>query len=238
MPNPDKIKNLGTILAVWAHPDDETFAAGGLLAQAVANGQRVVCITATCGEKGIQDPSRWSPARLGDIRTAELATAMKIIGITERELWDYPDGDCRAIDESEAVERIALALDKYQPDTIVTFGPDGITGHPDHQAVSRWVSQATIGKQIPIYQVVLLRSCYQAMHQAEKQFNVFLGTPPSAVAEDTDCDLVLNLSDELLTKKYDALAAMPSQYERMFQALGREQVCKMLCSEGFKLAAP
>ena len=60
--------SLGTILSIWAHPDDETYLAGGLMAAAADAGQRVVCVSATAGEQGTSDPRTWPPERLGAAR--------------------------------------------------------------------------------------------------------------------------------------------------------------------------
>jgi LmbE family N-acetylglucosaminyl deacetylase len=67
----DDIRELGTILSVWAHPDDEAYLCGGIMAMATAAGSRVVCVTATRGELGVTDAERWPPDRLPAIREAE-----------------------------------------------------------------------------------------------------------------------------------------------------------------------
>ena len=72
---------LGTILSVWAHPDDETYLAAGVMAAARDNGQRVVCVAAPAGEHGTDDPQVWPPARLGPVRRWEAAAAMAVIGV-------------------------------------------------------------------------------------------------------------------------------------------------------------
>src|SRR5688572_4360145 len=67
----------GTVLSVWAHPDDETYLAGAIMADAVRGGSRVVCVTATRGELGSSDPERWPPgAPLAELRTWELEKAL------------------------------------------------------------------------------------------------------------------------------------------------------------------
>ena len=71
----DSLTRLGTVLVVWAHPDDETYLVGGLSAALTDAGQRVVCVTATRGEAGGTDPD------LADIRTAELETALALLGV-------------------------------------------------------------------------------------------------------------------------------------------------------------
>ena len=149
----DDIKSLGTILGIWAHPDDETFTMGGIMAAAVKNGQAVACVTATRGEKGVQDESRWPAARLGQIRTDELTAAMKILGVKELRWLDYPDGDCKGVNEEKAVKQIAEYIKEHQPDSILTFGHDGLTGHPDHKCVSAWTKKAAeaAGSKAVIY---------------------------------------------------------------------------------------
>ena len=98
----------GTILSVWAHPDDETYLAAGLMAAAVQAGQRVVCVTATRGELGSTDPDRWPPGEaLAAVRTLEMERALAFFGVTEHHWLDYPDGGCADVDEGEAVARLA-----------------------------------------------------------------------------------------------------------------------------------
>ena len=133
--------DLGTILSVWAHPDDETYLAGGVMAAAAERGQRVVCVSATAGEHGTPDPQTWPPERLGQLRRWEAAAAMAVLGVSEHRFLGLPDG---ALVDHEAEGRAAIGrlLDEIEPDTILTFGPDGVTFHPDHIAVSRWTTSA------------------------------------------------------------------------------------------------
>lgn len=85
------ITSLGTILSVWAHPDDETYVAGGVMAAARCRGQRVVCLSATAGEHGTPDPVAWPPARLGLVRRWEAAAAMAVLGVDEHRILGLPD---------------------------------------------------------------------------------------------------------------------------------------------------
>ena len=128
--------SLGTVLMVWAHPDDETYLVGGLSAALTDAGQRVVCVTATRGEAG------GDAADLAEIRTAELDVALAMLGVDEHHWLDYPDGGCAVVDDARRRRGSGAVVDEVRPDTVVTFGPDGFTGHPDHQAVSRWVDLA------------------------------------------------------------------------------------------------
>ena len=72
---------LGTTLGVWAHPDYETYLTAGLMARAVRNGSRVVCVTATRGEGGSFDEERWPTATMGQVREAELMRGLAVLGV-------------------------------------------------------------------------------------------------------------------------------------------------------------
>ncbi|GAA0949244.1 PIG-L family deacetylase [Pseudonocardia zijingensis] len=136
------IAELGTVLGVWAHPDDEAYLSGGLMALARDAGSRVVCVTATRGELGTPDPVAWPPDRLAAERTVEMARCLEILGVTEHHWLGYRDGECARVAPSEAVDRISELIDDVRPDTVLTFGPDGITGHQDHRTVCAWTTKA------------------------------------------------------------------------------------------------
>ena len=133
---------LGTTVVVWAHPDDETYLSGGTAAALVDLGHRVVAVTATRGDAGGPDPTPAGRAATARLRTAELEEALRVLGVTEHHWLGYEDGRCADADPEPAVRRLADLFDDVRPDTVVTFGPDGFTGHPDHRAVSRWVDLA------------------------------------------------------------------------------------------------
>src|SRR5205823_1865525 len=134
---------LGSLLGVWGHPDDEGYLSAAHMMRAREAGQRVACVTATRGELGSSDPDRWPAGEaLAKVRTAELYAALAVIGV-EDDVWlDYPDGGCADVDAAEGSARVLEQLRRTQPDTVLTFGPDGMTGHADHQSVSRWVDDA------------------------------------------------------------------------------------------------
>ena len=88
--------DLGTVLGIWAHPDDEAFLSAGLMAAARDAGRRVVCVTATLGEHGTDDPQRWPPQRLAQVRTHEARASLAALGVTEHFLLGISDGTCAA----------------------------------------------------------------------------------------------------------------------------------------------
>lgn len=235
------IQSLGTILCVWAHPDDETFTAAGVLAQAVANGQKVVCVTATKGEAGSQDIKKWPPEKLGEIRERELKSALDILGIKEHYFLDYIDGQCEKIPAHEPTAQIKKLIDKHKPDTILSFGPEGMTGHPDHCAISAWVSLAigNMDEKPKVYHVVHTTDQYeQYLKQMDEKMNIFFNIEKPKLLNPHECDIYFELSDELQNIKYKALEAMPSQMEIMMKLFEKELIQKALSTETFVLAKP
>jgi LmbE family N-acetylglucosaminyl deacetylase len=138
----DGVRALGTILGVWAHPDDEAYLSGALMASAVKHGQRVVCVTATRGEAGFPDLGSMTADERAAIRVAELDACLAVLGVTEHQWLNYCDGQGDRVDVDEPVATLAGIIDAVQPDTVLTFGPDGMTGHVDHIAVSHWTTLA------------------------------------------------------------------------------------------------
>lgn len=225
-------------MGIWAHPDDETFGMGGILATAVANGQRIVCLTATRGEGGVQDESRWPADQLADIRVGELKKAMEILGVKNQYFLGYKDGSCMQADTEKAVQKIAGYIDSYRPDSILTFGPDGMTGHPDHQAVSAWVGQALqlSGHQARLYHAVVTPLQFESFHAVDEAFHVFFNTDSPPVCDPEDTAICVELNDWQFGKKISALEAMPSQYAGMFEAFSAEYLRPCLGVESFMLA--
>lgn len=211
------IHSLGTILGVWAHPDDETFSMAGILAVASRNGQKIVCITATRGEAGVQDESRWPATELADIRTKEQEKALSILGVSNCHVLDYPDGGCHKVPVRTAVDRIASYIEHYQPNSIFTFGPDGLTGHTDHQTVSHWTTLAVkkTNSSATVYHAVQTIDQYEHMQEADKHLNVFFNIDKPPIMDDCDCDICFTLPQDIYDIKLEALRAMPSQTEAM-----------------------
>lgn len=131
------------LLAVFAHPDDEAFRCGGTLALLARRGVQVQVLTATRGQAGsCGDPPLCDPAELPQVRERELRCACAALAIKPPLLLDYQDGELAGLDEDEAVIQITAAMQQFQPDVLLTWPLDGLSGHPDHCAVSRSTSQA------------------------------------------------------------------------------------------------
>lgn len=131
------------VLAVFAHPDDETLCAGGTLAKYASAGCEVRVVSLTKGGAGqIRDAGAATRATLTAAREREFHAAGKHLGLTETRCLDYPDGELADIDHQALVELASGMLDEFDPDVVITFGPDGFSGHPDHVAVGAAVTAA------------------------------------------------------------------------------------------------
>lgn len=130
----------GGLAAVFAHPDDETFGCAGALALAADAGRVTRLLIATRGEAGTADGSP-DPA-MGDQREDELRCAAAKIGLNEVSVLDgYPDGGVADQPFDRLVDEITAWLAERRPNAVITFGPHGVTGHPDHIVVgsaTRW----------------------------------------------------------------------------------------------------
>ena len=223
------LTDLGTVLTVWAHPDDETYLVGGLSAALTDAGQRVVCVTATRGEAG------GTAEDLAGIRTTELEAALDLLGIEEHHWLDYADGGCASVDDDEAAARIRAVVDDVRPDTVVTFGPDGFTGHPDHQAVSRWVDLALDHQAAGDRRVRLLHAVareHRPDAELDEDYGVFeLGRP--RVCADDELAVLLPLDDALLDRKVAALLAQESQTAGLVAAVGLPRFRAWVATEAF-----
>ena len=156
-----------TLMAVHAHPDDEASSTGGVLARYSAEGVRTVVVTCTNGEFG-DSPGGVKPGADGhdeqevaEIRLAELRESAKHLGVTNLELlgyhdsgmveWDYknrPDAFCN-VPLDVVAGRIGALIERYRPQVVVTYDPDGAYQHPDHVHASRAAIDAAARTGIP-----------------------------------------------------------------------------------------
>lgn len=148
-----------TVLAIFAHPDDESLACGGTLARLADEGARVVVMIASHGERGAQT----GPARddaLGRARAIEMRAAANALGISDLIIWDHPDGDLRWSHVSEFHADLVLFMRRHAPAAVITFGEDGLYWHLDHVGVYERATTAvrSLGADAPpLYYVTMKR---------------------------------------------------------------------------------
>jgi LmbE family N-acetylglucosaminyl deacetylase len=205
------VAHLGVTVCVFAHPDDEAYLAGGLMAVRRA---------------------------LARTRTAELEAALGILGVTEHEWLGYADQECAGIDPREPAAAVVRILDRVRPTTVVSFGPDGFTGHPDHRAVAAWTQRAVASCRTRprLLHPVVTPGDLAAGRDVADAFDVFaLGLP--RVCRDDEVAVRLGLSGTLLDLKVAALRAHASQTAALVDAVGLERFTEWVRLETFADAA-
>lgn len=132
-----------TVMGVFAHPDDETFIAGGTFARLAAEGHRVVIACATRGEMGrrLGVPLRATRESLGALREQELREACAALGVSRLVLLGYRDKEVEMAPEDEVVSRLESLFAEERPASVITFH-DPLGGHPDHAAIGRLATLA------------------------------------------------------------------------------------------------
>lgn len=228
------VAQLGTILGIWAHPDDEAYLSAGVMALARDSGSRVVCVTATRGELGTADPVTWPPDRLAATRTDELARCLEILGVSEHYWLGYRDGNCADVPSEEAVAQLCAIMEQVVPDTVLTFGPDGITGHPDHQAVSAWVTAAfeRTGSKGRLLYAAMAERRVQRWSELNESLGIFPpGYPLATSAEDVALDLELDANTA--ARKVRALAAQETQTSALIATMGADLYAAWVSDESF-----
>ncbi len=131
------------LLGVFAHPDDETFCAGGTLAKYAAAGAETMVVSVTRGQAGqIRDASAATRRTLAEVREQELRRACHALGVRHVECLDYVDGTLDDLDPKVLVGEVVGIVRTYRPQVVLTFGADGLYGHPDHISVSTATTHA------------------------------------------------------------------------------------------------
>lgn len=230
--------DLGTVLGVWAHPDDETYLTAGLMAGSARAGSRVVCITATRGEGGSMDEERWPKATMGAIREAELLRGLAILGVTEHHFLDLPDIDMDTPLPDGGAAKVHSIMGEVRPDSVLTFGPDGMTDHAAHKSVCAWATEAF--RQAAAPGARLYYATYTPEWAAEfvpelNRFDVFRpGTPPITPRDELGIDFPL--PPDLLELKLSAIQEHESQVGGMVEAFGEDFFRRAMREEYFRLA--
>jgi LmbE family N-acetylglucosaminyl deacetylase len=150
-------------------------------------------------------------------------------------LLGYPDGECDRVNDESAIDRIAAAIAASAPDLVVTFGPDGITGHRDHRVVSAWVTEAwrRVGNTELLYATVPT----ELVTDIDQDDGIALCAPPAdgpAGVPAAQIALVCELSGGELDRKRRALVRHDSQIREVAALVGEETYRQGLQTEWFR----
>jgi LmbE family N-acetylglucosaminyl deacetylase len=256
------------LLAIFAHPDDETFGAGGAMALAAAAGVPTWIVCATDGDQGGEEGARELEPEL---RRDELRCATTALGVAEpiflgygdsgMEGWAKPVGCLVLADEEEVVGRLVEVIRTLRPATIVTFDPGGIYGHPDHVTISARATEAfrraaaEPGGPTTLYHQALSRTDLAGWGEMEAQMIALRGDAPTEPKEPTADDLLQQRrfgelarpDDEVTThvdvrpvldRKLAAFACHASQIREDWSIAPREMLDAWLGRETFVRVEP
>jgi LmbE family N-acetylglucosaminyl deacetylase len=235
IPTPDAVPDLGTVLTMFAHPDDETYLAAGLMSALVGRGNRVVAVSATSGERGTDRPQRWPPDRLRATREWELAGALAVLGVSEHRFLGFGDGELDRIPIEHGEAIVAALFDEFRPDTVVTFGADGITGHADHRAVAAWVDHAVsrCARRPRLLAAALEASYCAEFATLHEELSVFMDPGAPEPRRQLDLALHLELSGTWLDRKIAALRCQSTQTAPIETAMGEDVFRRWVAVESF-----
>lgn len=211
------------MLVVLAHPDDESFPIGGSPARYAAQGVHITLACATKGEAGIAGLTAAEAAR---IRELELNAAAHVLGLAEVQFLGWEDGRVEQRDRPSAVAQIVQLLHAVRPQVIVTFGADGISGHPDHVALHDLVTAAA-------QEAAMVEKLFYIL-PSEATFQG-CGVPP-AVPEKTGTVVSIDVSNHRVTK-VNAMQCHRSQ-NPPFADHPEIEANRLACHEYFVTARP
>ena len=136
-----------TVLAVVAHPDDESFGLGAILDAFDRAGTRTAVLCLTRGEASTL---HGVAGELSAVRGREFAAAARTLGVADTVLRDFPDGALGQVCRSSLVGEVIDAARAVRADGLLAFDPSGVTGHPDHAAATAAALLATAGVELPV----------------------------------------------------------------------------------------
>lgn len=221
----DRPLRLATILA---HPDDETFGAGGTLLRYTDLGVECHSLSLTRGEASTNHPASGpvSPAELGRLREAELAESGRRLGLRSTTCLGYPDGRLAEAPAGDVLRDLVGWLRRVRPDVVITWGPDGGYGHPDHiaagQLALRAIELAGVARHAPelgehvhvrrAYRMVATAEVFDAIAAADPDFGAYLATLPTAPRRWARADLgaVIDIRS-VAERKWHAMRAHQTQ---------------------------
>ena len=186
-----------SVLAVVAHPDDESFGLGAVIDEFVRSGAAVSLL---CFTRGEASTLHGVDGELSEVRAAELADAAQVLGISSVRLLSYPDGSLDRTPAAELVDEILEAVDRTRAEGLLVFDPSGVTGHPDHVHATTVAARAAERRGLGVLAWTLP---HPVSDQLESEFGAhFHGHDPEQV------DVVLPVSRE---RQREAVTRHPSQ---------------------------
>ena len=225
-----------TLLAIWAHPDDEAYLGAGLMTAVAKGGGRVVSVTASIGERGTDDPSADAAQRLARTRRHELEQSLAVLGAERPIVLGYPDGGCDQVPDRLGARRVASLIEEFRPQIVLSFGPDGVTGHRDHLAVGRWTALAVAAQGRPPALVTTSAASVWPGDIVKRMHRIGAFVPGYPDDQVRHGDLPVTLSGVALETKLDALRSHRSQVGPLVTLLGEDDYARLASAEAYRPA--
>lgn len=222
------------LLGIWAHPDDEAYLSAGLMAKTIDSGGVVTLVTLTDGEEGFPSDDPRPATERARQRRVELRAAMEAIGVTDVRFLGIPDGAVAQCDNASVVDSLSQLIEDVNPDVIVTFGPDGITGHEDHIANSEIVTQAWLeSRRGQLWYAAKTTDWLETWRDLHDEFGVWMTEEPTGVAGD-EIEFIVDMRGAELSRKRAVLAEHHSQTAGLSAAFGEERYRRWISEEAFR----
>lgn len=195
------------MLGVFAHPDDETYGPGGAIAEYAIRGVEIYILVFTCGEAGSIGISKYlDDAELCRRRRAELGAACDALGVAGHRIVGVADKGVGDIPEKRGVAKVLAEIERFEPHVLLTFHHGGVSGHPDHIAVARFLESAfdEAGERGPLklYEFGILPEVADRYQR-----------PSLVPMEAGEVDAVVSVSDAAMDRKVDAIHCHVTQID-------------------------
>src|SRR5262245_35682642 len=210
------------LMAVLAHPHDESLGIGGTLAKYASEGGDAFVLTATRGDRGryrdyrFGDPQHPGSSALAAIRERELRAAVSALGVQDVALLDYGDQELDRVNPRQAIAAIVEHVRRVHPNVVITFGPDGAYGHPDHIAISQLATAAVVAAADPaiskLYYIAWPASTWAAYQSAFKKLTSMVDGTERQVVPWPDWEITTMLDTrQFIEKVWQAISCHESQ---------------------------
>ena len=156
-----ELTSLKAVLAVCAHPDDESFGLGAVVVYLTDGGRDVALICLTHGEAS----TLGDHIGLLDLRKKELEQAGRVLGLTSTRLLDYPDGRLDGVPLPDLIGDIMTAINATRAEALIVFDPEGVTGHDDHRRATAAARAAAATARIPVLAWVIPSQVADALNR-------------------------------------------------------------------------
>ena len=229
-----------SLLAVYAHPDDESFVPGGTIARYAFEGIKVTLVCATRGEEGmLGDPPLADRTSIGKCREEELLGSCRVLGVDRICFLDLIDSRLSTYPHPDVEGKIVEIIRTVKPQVVITFGSEGITGHPDHTAISHFTTDAFFDAGQPDKYSELKEFGLETYQPAKLYFSVLPKNMAESLSvklegvEDNQITAVIDVSRYAHIKK-EALFCHRTQLSD-FRKYNEEDFNKILSKEYFSL---